>query len=280
MPFCGRRCSYCDFAIAVRRSVPAKDYADSIGAELVTRFPGDRTLELDTLYLGGGTPSKLGPAGVADLLDRLLHGNVTLAPSAEITMEANPEDVSTGSVAQWRSAGVNRLSLGAQSFHAPTLTWMHRTHGPASVQQAVAAAREGGILDISLDLIFSVPRRLGRDWRSDLNEALSLAPSHLSIYGLTVEPHTPLGKWTARGDVEEAPEDAYAEEFLEAHRTLTESGYEHYEVSSYALPGRRSRHNSAYWRRVPTSVSVLPLTRSTGCFAAGTNASMSRGALD
>ena len=252
VPFCGRRCSYCDFAIAVRRSVPVLEYTDAIEAELSRRLRGLPILDLDTLYLGGGTPSKLGATGVVELVDRLIHtGLVSLSSTAEVTMEANPEDVSAASVAAWGSAGVNRISLGAQSFHAPTLAWMHRTHEAHAIEAAVETARAGGISDISLDLIFAVPQELGRDWRSDLDRSIALAPSHLSVYGLTIEPHTPLGKWTARGDVEEAPEDEYAAQFLEAHGALTAAGFEHYEVSNYALGGRRSRHNSAYWRRVP-----------------------------
>lgn len=213
---------------------------------------GQPALELETLYLGGGTPSKLGAVGVQDLINRLINtGLLTIDPATEFTLEANPEDVSAESVAAWRSAGVNRISLGAQSFHAPTLAWMHRTHDAQTIEVALQTARAGGIDDISLDLIFAVPPALGRSWQVDLERAIALAPSHLSLYGLTIEPHTPLGKWTARGDVEEAPEDDYATEFLEAHAALAAVGFEHYEVSNYSLPGRRSRHNSAYWRRVP-----------------------------
>jgi oxygen-independent coproporphyrinogen-3 oxidase len=252
VPFCSRRCSYCDFAIAVRRTVPAEDYANAVLAELRSRAQGTDLSEIDTLYLGGGTPSKLGPSGISGIIDRLAtFGGLQLSPGAELTIEANPEDVTPESAAAWAAAGVNRLSIGVQSFDPKVLDWMHRTHSVDAIAGAVSAARSAGITDISLDLIFALPASLNRDWSADLARAIELEPTHLSLYGLTVEPHTPLGRWTSRGDVDEAPEDRYADEFLEAHSTMTAAGFEHYEVSNFAKPNRRSRHNSSYWKRVP-----------------------------
>jgi len=250
VPFCARRCSYCDFSIAVRAAVPATEFADAVGAELRLRHPGRDPWELDTLYFGGGTPSKLGAEGVARLLDTIRR-RVTLAPGAEVTLEANPEDVSVESARAWRAAGVNRLSLGAQSFDDHVLTWMHRTHDAGAIGRAVEAAREAGIADFSLDLIFALPDALERDWIRDLESALALQPTHLSLYGLTVEPATPLSRWRARGQVREAPEERYEREFLAAHDILTAHRYGHYEVSNYARPGHEARHNSAYWLGVP-----------------------------
>ncbi len=166
-------------------------------------------------------------------------------------MEANPEDLNLEAATSWRAAGITRLSLGVQSFDPKVLTWMHRTHSPEAAGLAVAAARSAGIDDISVDLIFALPGELERSWSNDLERALELAPSHVSLYGLTVELHTPLGRWTARGEVAEAPEERYAAEFLEAHEAMTGAGFEHYEVSNFGLPGHRSQHNSSYWRRVP-----------------------------
>ncbi|MDQ8146076.1 MAG: radical SAM family heme chaperone HemW [Gemmatimonadota bacterium] len=257
VPFCRRRCSYCDFSIAVRQSVPVDKYVESILAEVRSRgvriAPGD----LKTLYLGGGTPSLLGSAGVQDLLRRF--GEATGAgdfstsswKSLELTLEANPEDVTPDAVRGWRLAGVNRVSIGVQSFDSGVLRWMHRGHDAAGTSEAVRVLRDEGIADVSLDLIAGVPEMLGRDWGRDLDLALSLDPTHLSVYGLTVEPHTPLGRWAARGEVREAPEDRHAAEFLRAHDRLTGAGYDHYEVSNYSLPAHRARHNSAYWTRVP-----------------------------
>ena len=250
VPFCARRCSYCDFSIAVRRPVPAAAFADTVAAEIRLRGLGGGTHVLDTLYLGGGTPSRLGPEGVT----RLLHELGTafqLAPSAEVTLEANPEDITPGAVSAWREAGVNRVSLGVQSLDPGVLAWMHRVHTAQQARDAVAILRDSGIGSISLDLIYALPSVLARDWARDLEESIALGPDHVSCYGLTIETHTPLARWQARGDVAPAGEDSWEREFLAAHDRLRSAGYEHYEVSNYALPGRRAVHNAAYWVGAP-----------------------------
>jgi len=252
VPFCARRCSYCDFAIAVRRTIPTDEFIDGVASELKARFGGADVGELTTLYLGGGTPSKLGSDGVGRLLDRLRSvPGLTVAGDAEVTMEANPEDVTPEAAAAWRAAGINRLSMGVQSFNAVALAWMHRTHDADAASRAITAAREAGIDNVSIDLIFALPPDLGRSWETDLLKALALQPDHISLYGLTVEPHTPLGRWTARGEVTEAPEEQYAVEYLLAHKTLVAAGFDHYEVSNFAKASKSSRHNSSYWQRSP-----------------------------
>ena len=218
---------------------------------MARRFPPhDHPWVAETIYLGGGTPSLLGVDGISRLLD-LLRSRIALAPDAEVTLEANPDDVDTEAVRAWRAAGITRLSLGAQSFQDAALRWMHRTHSVEQIGDAVAASRAGGIPDLSLDLIFALPVALGRSWSADIDAALALEPPHVSLYGLTIEAGTAVGRWVARQSVTEAPEDAYAAEYLEADRRLAEAGYEHYEVSSFARSGARSRHNGAYWRGVP-----------------------------
>jgi oxygen-independent coproporphyrinogen-3 oxidase len=253
VPFCARRCSYCDFAIAVRRETPSEEYVDRVLAEWARWRAEPRWCgfpELHTLYLGGGTPSRLAPESLTRLVDRLQEDR-PLAPAAEVTLEANPEDVTPAVARAWRAAGFNRVSLGVQSFEPAVLTWMHRTHDAAQVPRAVAALREAGFDNLSLDLIYSLPSALSRDWSRDLDQALALAPEHLSLYGLTVEEHTPLGHWVARGEARPSPDERYADEFLLAHRVLTGAGFRHYEVSNYGLPGREAVHNRAYWRRAP-----------------------------
>ncbi|WP_411282533.1 radical SAM family heme chaperone HemW [Gemmatimonas sp.] len=250
VPFCARRCSYCDFSIAVRKQVPWRAFADSVEAELRLRGASQSCDVLSTLYLGGGTPSRLGGEGVERLFEQL-HRHVRLHAHAEVTLEANPEDVSVDAVAAWRRAGVNRVSLGVQSFDDRVLSWMHRVHDAATAVRAVDTLRAGGIDAMSLDLIFAAPSALERDWSGDISRLLALAPDHISLYGLTIEPHTPLGRWHARGEVEEAPEELYERQFLESHERLRAAGFEHYEVSNFAKPGRRARHNSAYWQSVP-----------------------------
>ena len=201
VPFCARRCSYCDFAIAVRREVPTDDFVSSI----LNEWKGWQVHEaweespvVETIYFGGGTPSRLQPGGIARMLSAFA-GDRSLAPDAEITLEANPDDVSSATAAAWRAAGVNRISLGVQSFEPAVLAWMHRTHTAEQVPAAVEAIRGAGIGDLSLDLIFALPATLARPWKRDLDRAMALGPDHLSLYGLTVEEHTPLGRWTASG---------------------------------------------------------------------------------
>lgn len=247
VPFCRRRCTYCDFAIAVRRTVPAREFIDSLIREIELRYPDQPARDIDTLYFGGGTPSLLGADGVARLLDRL-RAHFRFDDRAEVTLEANPDDVTVETAAAWRAGGVNRLSIGAQSFDERVLVWMHRSHSADRIEHAVAAAREAGIGNLSLDLIFALPTSLGRNWDEDLRRALALDPAHLSLYGLTVEPATPLARWRDRQLVDEAADDVYERDFLLADETLAASGFEHYEVSNYARPGNRARHNSSYWQ--------------------------------
>jgi oxygen-independent coproporphyrinogen-3 oxidase len=244
VPFCARRCSYCDFSIAVRETTPIAEYVESIDLELA-RHQTD-TWALDTIYLGGGTPSRLGPA-VGDVLRVVRERAACIAAEAEITLEANPDDVTRDSAAAWVAAGVNRVSLGAQSFDPDVLKWMHRTHNVDQIGTSVQTLRDAGISNLSLDLIFALPDSLRRDWTADLGRLLELAPEHVSLYGLTIEPHTPLWRWRDRGEVVEAPEDRYEADFMLAHDRLGSAGFEHYEVSNFARPGRRSRHNSSYW---------------------------------
>ena len=248
--FCARRCSYCDFAVHVDPEPPVEAWASALGAEMrmVAEEHGwSEPLPLETLYLGGGTPSLLGPGAVPRLLESLTPC-VDLRGLAEFTAEANPESFTPELGRAWRSAGVDRVSFGAQTFHAPTLRWMGRLHGPDGPARAVAAARAAGFRRVSLDLIFGVPVRLGRDLPGDLDRLLDLDPEHVSVYGLTAEARTPLGRWVATGRERMPDEDRYVEEYLAVSDRLREDGYVHYEVSNFARPGHEAVHNAAYWR--------------------------------
>jgi len=243
VPFCQRRCSYCDFSIAVRKRIPAREFVDVILKEA----RGADLENLETIYFGGGTPSLLPPEAIGALLHELTSSRRTPHAAREVTIEANPEDVTVESARAWMAAGINRVSLGAQSFDDRVLNWMHRSHDAERIGAAVHALRGAGIENISLDLIFGLPEELNRDWERDLDMALALRPAHLSLYGLTIEPRTPLDRWISRGATQAPGDDRYAEEYLTAHRRLTADGYSFYEVSNASLPGFRSRHNSAYW---------------------------------
>jgi oxygen-independent coproporphyrinogen-3 oxidase len=278
IPFCVRRCSYCDFSIAVRKHVPGSEYVHAVLSELEllrtspgwanpgaqprgpeasgTHLPqprGPEAATLETLYLGGGTPSLLPAPDLGRLLTSLLDvfRSTPSLDDVEVTLEANPEDVTDAAARTWRSAGVNRVSLGAQSFDDRALQWMHRSHDAARIGEAVRTLRGAGIENISLDLIFALPEELHRDWERDLDQAISLLPSHISLYGLTVEPRTPLDRWISRGATHLPADERYADEYLLAHRRLTADGYQFYEVSNAARDGLRSRHNSAYWTGRP-----------------------------
>ena len=220
VPFCARRCSYCDFSIAVRAATPVEEYLGAMRTELGGLSHDLAGSILDTVYFGGGTPSRLGGTGVSDLLG-LIREHADIAAGAEITLEANPDDVNDVAAARWVAAGVNRVSLGSQSFDSNALDWMHRTHDAGQIGTAVETLRRAGIDNISLDLIFALPGHLQRSWRRDLEKALELAPNHLSLYGLTVEAQTPIARWADRGASVQGSEEEYEEEFLEAHSALS-----------------------------------------------------------
>lgn len=252
-PFCVRRCLYCDFAVQVRGTGDVEGWLTALAGEL--RAVQAEALfsladRLDTLYVGGGTPSLLGPAAMAGLA-RVVGRDRLGEPGLEWTAEANPESFTDEVATAWREAGVNRLSLGVQTFHEPALRWMGRLHGPEGASRAVRAARAAGIPNLSVDLIFGLPAHLGRSWREDLERVLALDPPHVSLYGLTVESATPLGRAVREGREQPVDEDLYGEEFLQAAETLTGAGYDHYEVSSFARPGHASRHNGVYWTGAP-----------------------------
>jgi oxygen-independent coproporphyrinogen-3 oxidase len=250
VPFCARRCSYCDFAIAVRKDTPDREFVEALRVEWRARrsLPAwDLAPTISTLYFGGGTPSRLDGETLHRLVQMLVSDR-PLSADAEVTLEANPDDVTPARAHAWREAGVNRISLGVQSHDPAVLEWMHRTHTADQVPFAVSILRNAGFTNISMDLIFGVPVALRRDWIRDLDLTLELEPTHLSLYGLTVEPHTPLAHWTRRGESTAIPDERYASEYLDLHDVLVNHGFEHYEVSNAARPGFRSRHNSAYWR--------------------------------
>lgn len=251
-PFCARRCFYCDFAVTVDRAPDAGPWLEALEGEL-------RLLEQDgwvaasplrTLYVGGGTPSLLGTEAMAGLA-RILGPQRLQAPDLEWTVEANPESVTPGLAASWRQAGVNRVSLGVQSFQEPVLRWMGRLHGAAGAVAAVEILRGAGFENISVDLIFGLPERLGRSWRQDLDQVEALGLPHVSLYGLTAEEGTPLYRAVGRGRETLADPERYREEYLEASERLGRAGYQHYEVSNLCRPGMEARHNAVYWSGEP-----------------------------
>ena len=252
-PFCARRCFYCDFAVTVSRQGDAGAWLTALSGEL-RGLEDEGTFApatfLETLFVGGGTPSLLG-AGAMGQLAGILGPSRLASPGLEWTVEANPESFTQEVARAWARSGVNRVSLGAQSFQPSVLKWMGRLHGPDRTGEAVAAAREAGLGNVSLDLIFGLPSGVERDWDEDLDEALGQEVPHLSLYGLSVEAGTPLGRGVAEGRVLPTGEERYREEFLRAAERLAAAGYRHYEVSNFALPGFESAHNRVYWELRP-----------------------------
>ena len=246
IPYCRSKCRYCDFY-----STPCPDgvpeaYIDALCREMDRFSPcGSTPLRPDTLYFGGGTPSLLTPAQAA----RLIRA-AGPAPGAEITLEANPDDLTPAYLAALRRAGVDRLSVGIQSFDDACLKLMNRRHNTAQAVQAVRSAKREGYENITVDLIFGVPGFGGDALRRSLDGALALGVQHISAYHLTVEPGTAFGRRAARGQFAPVDEATSEAEYALVHETLTGAGFEHYEVSNFALPGFRARHNAAYWHGV------------------------------
>ncbi len=198
-----------------------------------------------TVYFGGGTPSLLDPSDIGALIGAFGAGKGG-GRREEVTLEANPDDVNEENAAAWAGAGINRVSLGVQSFHPGVLEWMHRTHRANDAMRAVGILKEQ-FESVSVDLIFGLPETLDHDFSKDLNSIIGLAPDHISVYGLTVEGGTPLGKWVAGGKTKVVSDERYTDEFMLCHRLLKSAGYDHYEISNFARPGAQSAHNSCYW---------------------------------
>lgn len=253
-PFCHRRCPYCDFAIAVRRSDrPAERYLDNLDRELERRVHG---ISVRSLYIGGGTPTALSLSELERFF-QILRRHVDFAGCVEFTVEANPEDLDELRVDSLVRGGVTRVSLGAQSFSSDVLRRLGRRHTPDEVRDSVARVRAVGIRQINLDLIFGVPSQTLASLLGDLAAILALAPDHVSAYGLTYESGTAYGRARSWGRLTPVCEDLELEMFRAIRHTLASRGFVHYELSNYARPGARSIHNLTYWRNHP-SIGVGP----------------------
>jgi oxygen-independent coproporphyrinogen-3 oxidase len=242
VPFCAHHCGYCDFAVATRQDQQIDRYVEALSAEL-SRLGQPEPVE--TIFLGGGTPTHLDPHQLARLL-AVVRRWLPLMPEYEFSVEANPGTLDAEKISVLADHGVNRLSLGAQSFQQHLLRFLERQHQPADVTRAVEAAKRR-IARVSLDLIFGVPGQTLEDWHADLRQALLLQPDHLSTYGLTYEKGTRLWKQQQRGEVRPLNEEQELNLYAHAIDVLEEAGFEHYEISNFALPGRRCRHNQVYW---------------------------------
>lgn len=245
IPFCRKACVYCDFHFSTQWD-RARDMIDAIRLELKFRAPLFREYSLKTVYFGGGTPSVLDPRLLDPLIEDLAQIG-TLDSVDEWTLEANPDDLDEDRLSAWKNWGVNRLSLGIQSFDDAVLGWMNRAHNAAQSAQALERIQRAGFEHFSLDLIYGLPHTLPDVWESDLRTALSWGPEHISAYSLTVEAKTALDHAVRKGLTPLPTENRVVRDYELLCALMTEVGYEHYEVSNFALPGHRALHNSAYW---------------------------------
>ena len=248
IPFCARACTYCDFHFTTRLS-DRRAMVEALIGELRNQLPAWSGHTFRTLYFGGGTPSLLTPAELAGIA-RVAMEEADWALE-EWTVEANPEDLDDGTLEGMKAAGIDRLSIGVQSFQPDVLTWMNRAHGAAGAKDAVERAAKAGFDHLSLDLIYGVPVGGPQRWKEDMDIACTLPVDHLSCYILTAEPKTAYGHQLAKGDVSAPPDERVLDEYAALCATTRRAGFEHYEVSNFARPGGHSRHNSAYWNGTP-----------------------------
>lgn len=248
IPFCKSRCIYCGFYSTTLLDL-RKKYINAVCREMELRKNYIRE-PFSTIYLGGGTPSLLDEAELTKLF--LYINNVyDVDRNAEITMECNPDDITPEFTNMLSRLPINRVSMGAQTFADSRLRLLHRRHNPDEVKHAVKLLREAGIKNISIDLMFGFPDESLSQWKEDISAALALNVEHISAYSLMYEEDTPLWKMLDTGKVKEIDEELSLTMFKELVCQLTDAGYEHYEISNFARPGYRSRHNSSYWHQVP-----------------------------
>jgi len=247
IPFCTVKCGYCDFNAYAGMDALKPSYRDALLAEIDGRAPVLRGRELTSIHFGGGTPGEVPPPDIQAAIERLSR-HAPIAPDAEIGLETNPGTASYADLVLLRSAGVNRLSLGAQSFHSEELHFLERIHSPEATAATVRNARRAGFQSVSLDLIYGLPGQAMERWQSSLNAAIALAPDHISCYGLTVEEGTLLGRQVEDGRVTPIDPDQSADMYELASDTLEAAGFRQYELSNWARPGHESRHNQVYWR--------------------------------
>lgn len=252
IPYCLTRCPYCDFNTYATRSWPEAEYSAALRAEIAGWAQGGlfRGQRIRTVFFGGGTPSLFASSTIDSIL-QAAASDLGLQPDAEITLEANPGTVDAPRLAELRAAGINRLSLGVQTFDDELLARLGRNHSAEDSRRALRAARKAGFTNLSLDLIYAIPGQDLVTCERDLGEAIAFAPDHISAYGLTYEKGTPMQRELASGRLRPVDEETELTMYAVLRTRLAAAGYERYEISSYARPGREALHNRAYWQGAP-----------------------------
>jgi len=246
IPFCRHKCNYCNFY-----SLASTRHMDKIAFALVSELEQQKDYlnnqKIETIYFGGGTPSLLEVADIEAILNAV-NTNFNIEDGAEITLEANPDDLTSHKLAALKDAGVNRLSIGIQSFRQEDLRFLSRTHSDSQVIRCIADARQAGFNNLSIDLIYGIPTLTDREWEENLEKAFSFGIPHISAYSLTIEDKTPLEFMIRKGKIQPVDENLSLSQYHILSRMMQDHGYEHYEISNFSLPGAYSRHNTAYWQ--------------------------------
>lgn len=245
VPFCKKACHYCNFHFSTQQQLKP-DLVAAICKEAILRKEFLQE-PIHTIYFGGGTPSLLSNSEL-ELILNTLKENYTVSPIAEITLEANPDDIQSEKLIHWHKVGINRLSIGIQSFFEEDLQWMNRAHNAIQAKQCIELAQSAGFHNLTIDLIYGTPGLSDERWKQNIETALSLGIPHISCYALTVEPNTALDHMVRKGTKEQVDADHQATQFNILTQTLQDAGFEHYEISNFAKPGFRSKHNSSYWQ--------------------------------
>ena len=248
IPFCRKACHYCNFHFSTSLG-KAEAVVTSILKEISLRSSESRD-EIQTIYFGGGTPSILEPETINKML-QAINAHYAVSNDAEITLEANPDDITAAKAKAWKQMGINRFSIGVQSFADQNLQWMNRAHDARQSIECIQAIREAGFENFSIDLIYGTPGQTQHGWIKDLEKAIEMKIPHLSCYALTVEEGTALHHMIGSGKKEKISADEQAERFEALVQLTSAAGYIHYEISNLALPGKESKHNSAYWEGKP-----------------------------
>ena len=245
IPFCRKACHYCNFHFSTStKQMDEMIQAICKEAALRREYINEN---ISTIYFGGGTPSLLSIEQLQGITDKL-HALFTIDANAEITLEANPDDITSEKLQSWETVGINRLSIGVQSFFQEDLQWMNRAHNAIQAWECIELAKAAGFNNITIDLIYGTPTLTDEKWRHNFETAIALNIPHLSCYALTVEPKTALEKMIAQHKIENVDPDKQGRHFELLMQWTAEAGYEHYEISNFAKPGYRSKHNSSYWQ--------------------------------
>jgi len=247
IPFCKQACVYCNFHFSTSLQLK-NDFLQALLKETGDRKDYLRGENIETIYFGGGSPSLLTPAEIENVLNAI-HNNFSIAHNPEITLEANPDDINQEKAMAWRKLGINRLSIGIQSFYDEDLRWMNRAHSAEQSLHSIDAVCSAGFSNLTIDLIYGTPTLTDEKWQANVERATQYGIPHISCYALTVEPKTALENKIRTGKMSDVNIDDQARQFLLLIDWLEEKGYEHYEISNFARPGMRSRHNTSYWQQ-------------------------------